>query len=207
QMFTGGLSVLSADLRRSARLPFAILLLLPGLAMSLRLDWIFTQTDTRDLATMWINEHLPARSTLLLDVDISVTPSRQSLIQQAERYPDSLGVKDQWLRDLPESSFPRPAFDVYRLWIYSPETPEELAMLAATQQPTWAVFANRTLFPRDDWPYTFFVSASERAYMVSPILDPARFSDAPLPGDLSRAWRDLWAVDRPGPIVEIYWFE
>ncbi len=182
----------------------AVILLIPGLVMSLRLNWLFTRTDTRVLATEWISENLAPGSALLQSVDLAIPPSRASLMRQVERFPGSLGARDEWLLTLPMTEYPQPNFDLYRLWVYNPYSSDELIELLQDHEMVWSAFVSRTLFPRDDWPYNYASSHAAQVQEFSPIRNVARFGDAALPGDMSRPLRDLWSVQRMGPIVELF---
>ena len=182
----------------------ATILLIPGLVMSLRLNWLFTRTDTRVLATEWISENLAPGSALLQSVDLAIPPSRASLMRQVERLPGSLGARDEWLLTLSKTEYPQPNFDIRRLWVYNPSSSDELIELLQNHEIVWSAFVSRTLFPRDDWPYNYASSHAAQVREFTPIRSVVRFGDAALPGDMSRPLRDLWSVQRTGPIVELF---
>jgi hypothetical protein len=90
---------------------------LPGLVGSLRADRFFRQTDTRTLALEYIEGHIPAGSTVLVQpYSVPLTPSREALL---EGLAHNLGSADaastKFRLQLSLDPYPAPAYRVIYL--------------------------------------------------------------------------------------------
>jgi hypothetical protein len=101
---------------RGAAFPWlvALLLCLPSLALSLRLDLFFRQPDTRTLAQQFIEQHIVSGSTILVQpYSVPLTQSRESLIEALQAHhidPGHAPTKFALRLALPPSSSRSPTY-------------------------------------------------------------------------------------------------
>jgi Dolichyl-phosphate-mannose-protein mannosyltransferase len=84
----------------------------PGLLLSLRLDFFFRQTDTRTMAQRLIEQDVPPGSTVLLQpYSVPLTQSRESLVEALESHlGDVRRASTKFARRLALDPYPAPAY-------------------------------------------------------------------------------------------------
>lgn len=208
--------------RRIAVLLLVVLAALPGLRHSLRTGAFFGQTDTRTLALRFIETHVPAGTTVLVQpYSVPLQQSRESLIEALTATlgsPDRASTKFQ--RRLALDPYPSPAYrvlylgdgglDADRIYIGYAEVqgPDPLAVL---REHEVEVVVWKRYDPPDPMARALVAALereARRLAVFSPYADgatstrgrPAPFlhnTDTPIDR----------ALVRPGPIVEIWGLE
>lgn len=79
---------------------------------SIRADLFFRQADTRTVARDYIEQHLPAGSTVLIQpYSVPLTPSREGLVEALSRNPGGAeAASTKFQLQLAQSPYPAPAF-------------------------------------------------------------------------------------------------
>jgi hypothetical protein len=84
----------------------------PALVSSVRSDLFFRQTDTRSLALRYIEQHIPAGSTVLVQpYSVPMNPSRESLVEALTRNLGSVeAASTKFQLQLAQRPYPEPAY-------------------------------------------------------------------------------------------------
>jgi len=185
----------------------AIIALLVASVPSLRYDWLLGQTDTRTLAKAWIESNIPAGSTVAVEsYPPPLSPSLDSLREQQQANPASLGTRDQWVlqNGIPAGEV---TYQLVRLNLVdtSPKV-DNLSPYLATHSIRYFVvtdfrwksehlghLALKSFLARGGKLIKSFPAGSDPQYVPSDILN-----------NMEDPLVELWKVQRPGPTIEIY---
>ncbi len=182
---------------------FALLVSLP----SLRYDWLLAQPDTRTLAKEWIESQLPAGADVAVEsYPPPINADMDTLKAHLREAPNSLGARDQWLleKGLPPGEM---AYRLARLNLVdtSPKVDRLSPYLAANPHRYYVVsdfrwksehqshLALKAYLARQGRLIADFRPSTEEGYVPSDMLN-----------NMEDPLVELWKVERPGPVIEIY---
>jgi 4-amino-4-deoxy-L-arabinose transferase-like glycosyltransferase len=175
---------------------------------ALRLDVVLGQTDTRSQARDWIEAELSPGTEIAAEFRLELYPTRESILRQQADLPDTWGTREQWLSTIPDQDYPTPAYGFTDLDVYAPKTLPELSDLIKSHRVQYIVFEQYVAQPRlDDPAYNYALKNATRVAVFCPRVPIDQFRYYALPNVISSPWLELWAVDRPGPIVQIFVLE
>jgi hypothetical protein len=179
--------------------------LLPGVILVARLDYVLAQPDTRTVASNWIEKTLPPDTAIISNVQLlELTPSVFSLQQQNADFPNSLGTFNQWLLEQPAEAYPSPAYDLVNADYYWFDTPENQQQLMAKRPINYAVIQsdfNELSFQTD--PVSIYAFQHGIPELV--VCPGSNFETTHLPLEGSGwAWQTIWQFERSGPIVLVF---
>ncbi|MGI5836626.1 MAG: glycosyltransferase family 39 protein [Chloroflexota bacterium] len=174
---------------------------------SIRYDELLARTDTRTLAKEWIEKNIPASSDIAVEsYSPPLTPDLETLRAQNAAAPQSLGARDQWLleKGLPPGET---AFRLSRLNLIdtSPKVDNLSAYLANHPHQYYVVTDFR-------WKSEHQGHLGLRAYLarygrliatISPSQDEG-YVPSDILNNMENPLLELWKVERPGPMIEIY---
>jgi hypothetical protein len=159
-------------------------------ASSLRADYLLTQTDTRDQALAWITLHVPPDSRVMREwhTPCLVTYDRMCAGQTGPYYDAEL--------------IPRAGLGTHPLSYYRERDVEYLIISSYVYNvPFYDVDRERVRVE-------FYRDLGRQALLVAafrPYDDPARPEPAYLSDLAYGPISELFALERPGPIVKVYW--
>jgi len=182
---------------------FGFVVLLP----SLRYDWLLAQTDTRTLAKDWIESRIPPGSDVAIEsYPPPITPDLETLRAQALESPGSLGARDQWLLEngLPDGEA---AYRLTRLnLVDTSPVVDRLSPYLATNYHRYYVTSDFRWKAEHRGHLALKAYLAQRGRLMM-AFRPSRDEDY-VPSDILNnmedPWVELWKVDRPGPVIEIY---
>lgn len=158
---------------------------------------LMTAPDTRQLAQAWVEKNIPAGSRVITDiVTFRLTPTIDSIRQQAELDPSSLRLEDRTLLEVPAERYPQPAYEVLPLhFITAPQLPVDFSPEALRRAgfTTMVVEEGATVRPE-----TQAVAASAK------IVEQFRAELPDVNGNFMLPVWMLFTIDRLGPTVTIY---
>lgn len=181
------------------------LAVLPMGLYALRLDYLLGQSDTRSQARDWIEANLAAGSEIGTEFRLEMYPTQDSIRRQETEAPGFMGTREQWLSQLPANAYPRPAFALTNLDAYPVKTMALVEELVARHHVEYLVFEQYVALPRRKYAaYEYALTQATRVAVFCPAhpLEIGHYYN--LPGTLSTPWTELWTVQSPGPIVQIF---
>lgn len=177
----------------------------PSLVLTVRLDYVLSQTDTRTIASNWIETNLPSGTALISNFQMmELMPTRDSLKLKANDFPDALGTFDQWLLNLPAEVYPEPAFDIVDGNYYWPDETTAQKSLVSERRLNYSVIQ---LMVDDLNEQSNSINSYMQVYGAPQLVvcPGHNFNYAYLPIEsVDWAWQSIWQFNRPGPIVVIY---
>lgn len=209
----------SGAARTSVTAGLVALAALPGILLSVRSNQFFAQEDTRGLAKAFIEQHVPAESTILIQPQSApVHMSRQALVDALRLHlgdESRASVKFQY--QMAANPYPSPAYrlvflgdggqDVDRTYLSLRNFQGHSLDPLRTKGIEYVVM-KRTNVPNPDT--TLIETALEReaarVATFSPYREsvPAEVQAVTAPYFHNTATRILPALERPGPIVDIW---
>jgi len=166
----------------------AALLMLQPLAWSLRLDYLWTQTDTRTEARQWIEQHLPADARIAVDWRTHAPPlstEDQPAVALRHEY-NVLIVGSAGLAEHPLTWYREQGFDYLITSSFIYNIPLLDAKKDAARNAFYASLDQELTLVQTFWPNT---TQTEPAFIFDEVVGPAV---------------SLWQRERPGPVLKIY---
>jgi hypothetical protein len=169
----------------------ALLLMLQPLILSLRLDYLWTRTDTRTLARQWIEQHLPKDARIAVDWRTHAPPlstADQPTVAARHEY-DVLIVGGKGLSEHPLEWYQEQGYEylIASSFIYN------ISLKDAGNDAARRAFYERLdqdlMLMQTFWPNT---SQMESPFIFDEVVGPAI---------------SLWQRERPGPTIKIYQLE
>ncbi|MBN1877013.1 MAG: glycosyltransferase family 39 protein [Anaerolineae bacterium] len=166
----------------------ALLLMAQPLTQSLRLDYLWTQTDTRTLARQWIEQNLPADARIAVDWRTHAPPlstADQPAVAAGREY-DVLIVGGAGLAEYTLEWYREQGLDylIASSFIYN------ISLLDAAKDTTrrafYASLDRDLMLIQTFWPNT---TQMEPSFIFDEVVGPAV---------------SLWQRERPGPVLKIY---
>ncbi len=180
-------------------------LLLSSVVYAFRLDYLLGQSDTRSQARDWILDNLQAGSEVASDFRLEMYPTQASILRQENEMPDTLGTREQWLSQLPQTAYPAPAFALTQLDVYPIKEMTALDTLMTKHQIQYLVFEQPAEQSRQNsLVYDYALSQGTRVAVFCPHHPTDPWLAYTLPDDIPAPWVELWQVDSPGPLVQIF---
>ncbi len=169
-----------------------------GMALVFRFDQLSTRTDTRDVATNWLLQ-LDSLTPVVLERELDVALTEQSLLKQAEYAPDSLGTKDRFQLANPDSGFDK--LNAHRNWIYQWQTLDDVATTLVEANAVHIISFYETEFVE----LPPLVQSSPPELLIDTMYFRASDQDTGLsasefPLDMVNPWI-MFQIERPGPLV------
>lgn len=166
----------------------AAILMLQPLVWSLRLDYLWTQSDTRTEARQWIEQHFPADARIAVDWRTHAPPlstEDQPAVAAGREY-DVLIVGGKGLAEHPLAWYHDQGFDhlIASSFIYN--IPLLDAEKDAARNAFYASLDQELTLVQTFWPNT---TQTEPAFIFDEVVGPAV---------------SLWRRERPGPVIKIY---
>ena len=164
----------------------ALALIAQPLSQSLRLGYLWTQTDTRTQAQQWIEQHLPRDTRIAVDWRTHCPPlSCEDQPSVASEY-DTLIVGDYGLSEHPLDWYRKRGFNyliatsyIYRIPLADPEED-------ASRRDFYTSLDRELTLAQSFWPNA---SQTEPPFIWDEIYGPSI---------------GLWQRERPGPVIKIY---
>jgi hypothetical protein len=215
---------LAARIRaRSARVVAVVALValagLPGLRLSVRSNQFFAQDDTRGLAKAFIEQYLPAESTILIQPQSApVHMSRQALIDALRLHlGDEARASVKFQYQMAATPYPSPAYRLVFLGDGGQDVDRTYVSLRGFTSPSLEslrrrgieyVVMKRTNVPNPETAIVEQALEREATRMAtfSPYREdvPAEVRAVTAPYFHNTATRIVPALERPGPIVDIW---
>ena len=178
-------------------------IVLPSLITALRLVYVTSHTDTRSLATSWVEDHIPGETAIITNFSAyELQPTVASLERKANSG-EALGTYEQWLIDLPPGERPSgPQYNIFegkKLWSGDVSA---IGQLIIENDIGYALVSSDSAVQTGDFSLT---SALLSFGTLVEVICPGDGIDyVYLPSDLGfPAWRAVWEVNRAGPVVMI----
>ncbi len=191
--------------RAPAAVALAIALLGLPTVQALRLDLLLRRQDTRAIAERWIGAHLRQSRLIATEAHgVDLPPDLDSLRWTAAHHPDQLGLRDRHRLRSGADGAAGDGFPVAQLWYHPTYRDSAIGELEhyAESEHVVAVLGGET--QRVDPFYRSLVREGRLLTRVSPLCPNVAAAETQLPVELQRPLRDLWKVERCGPIIEIY---
>jgi hypothetical protein len=192
----------------------------PALVASVRADLFFRQTDTRTIALRYMEEHIPAGSTVLIQpYSVPLTPSREGLIEALKANLGSESEASTKFRlQLAQDPYPTPAFrliflghgglDADKLYVDYTDLGGPQGLAALSRRAVAFVVVKR--YNRPDPGTEPFLTALSREGRRIAVFSPYRAGVS----EAEQARIDPFlhntdaridpALERPGPLLEIW---
>jgi 4-amino-4-deoxy-L-arabinose transferase-like glycosyltransferase len=183
------------------------------LVLAVIMDRLMTRTDTRTLARNWIETHVPSGAGVAIQpYSVPLEPTRERLLEAVTRRDDGFErVGYRTRRRLHQEPYPDPAYRLYHLGaggldedkiFYDPTGLLQPGALDALRADGLEyVVLKRFTVEEPDPLRDRVASAGHLAFRVSPFRRPLPHGPAQMPDyDI----RPSLAVERPGPIVEVW---
>ena len=178
----------------------AVLALPAGAAV--RFVWLSAQTDTRKLASAWIEENLDDGEAILLNFQLTtLLPSTAAIERQSADFPASIGTQWQWLGR--QSDVHAPRYGIFnRMYWQGLDNEADQAGFISANGIRYILARSVAALPTGDDMLAYARMNGRLLQVFCPAHDGGL---AELPDDMFvQGWRQIWRLARPGPYVAIY---
>ena len=182
-----------------------ILFLLFMLIQVSRFSYLMFKKETRNLAKNWIEENIPKSETIALEhEDIRFIPDEESLELQSVLAPDFISHKNEFLLSLNKGSYPKNSRSILNYWIFAPK--ENKYQFLMDQGAKYFVISKPGLVDvsRSGLEAEIISKGGKLLKSFSPFINQNSLIHSNFPHEFDNPILDLWALNRFGPIIEIY---
>lgn len=191
---------------------FVVIIVIFSIIQSLRLTTLIVRKDTRDLAAEWVEENIsPSKIVAISGAAPKFFPNRETLEKKLSLIgPDSLGQRDRFLLSIPDEEYPQDSRLIFFLWPLDKNYRKVRDFLK--NQSDYFIFVRYNLYPTSDSVKDFALKDFEQRMAVNlgeviKTFNPfnklsKQYSEFPL--HIDNPIIDLWALNRMGPLIEIY---
>ena len=166
----------------------ALLLMLHPLVSSVRLGYLWTQTDTRTLAREWIEQHLPADARIAVDWRTHAPPLStvdQPAVAAGREY-EVLIVGGKGLSEHPLAWYREKGYDYLIASSFIYNIPLTNVEMNVEREVFYDSLDEQATLEQSFWPST---TRTEPNFIFDEVVGPAV---------------SLWQRERPGPVIRIY---
>jgi len=174
------------------------IVLVPLAVFSSRLVYVLAQSDTRTLASAWVESNVPADSVILTNGDTpDLQPGTQGLQHQSTEFPGSLGTYEQWILTHPGSGY---TLNLVNMLMYD-NVPIE--RLIGQENVGYAMITTLSNAIAEQPPAINYLLSNAR--LLNTFCPGSAMEYTSLPEDIGdSAWTEIWRVNKPGPIVLVF---
>lgn len=182
-----------------------ILFLIFPLIQALRFNYLMFKEETRDLARTWIENNISKSNLIAIDNDIiRFIPTKKDLQFQMFLEPDSLSRKDEFLINLEDEIYPEGSRSILRFWVFRYK--KDIYQFLKKQEVKYFITSKSNFADNSerDLDFKIISSGGELINIFSPFAENNSSRYSTFPNEFINPIMDLWAIERMGPIIEIY---